>query len=258
MLELIGTRTQLIYPKIPFLLKLQNKKIAVLGYHKIGPPPDEWYTWSYISAAIFQKQMEWLRDNSWQVLTFEQFLSGLDDFSKMPEKSVLITFDDGYRSNLTRAVPVLKSFGYPAVMFVPTAFVGTYNAFDADIFYEPKEEICSWEELKELERSGVSIQSHSVSHPHFSNLTNDELKSEIVRSKKDLEEKLGKRIDAFSFPYGDIGRDEKLTEQILSGAGYRVAFLFAGDAFYLPITSSFKIQRLAIGEETILKKILGC
>src|SRR5215203_5566784 len=111
-----------------------TRRVAILAYHKVGEPPGDWATWSYISEATFEGHLRYLEQNRWKVLNCAQFLDGLADQEALPERSVLITFDDGYRSNLEVAVPLLRRFGYCGVIFVPTGFIGGYNAFDADIF----------------------------------------------------------------------------------------------------------------------------
>src|SRR6266704_3460074 len=110
------------------------KRLAILGYHKIGPPPRSgWDTWFFL-----------------------------------PERSALITFDDGYRSMLTITLPLLQRLGLPSVLFVPTDNVGKSNSFDSGL--EPDEMLCDWHDLRELHRAGVSIQSHAASHRHFSEM----------------------------------------------------------------------------------------
>lgn len=236
---------------------MESKSIVVLGYHKIGePPPDGWPTWSYVPVEIFDKHLSYINENGWQVLSLPRFLSALSDTSAFPEKSILITFDDGYLSTLKKAAPVLKKFNYPAVIFVPTSFVGSYNAFDADIFYEPKEPICSWEELQQLEEAGFSVQSHGTSHSHFSNISNEQLRREIIDSKLILEQHLAKRIETFAFPYGDSGVDKDETERILIDAGYKIAFIYNEGRVDLKNSHPFRIDRIPIGPDTVMGLIL--
>src|SRR5207247_11405159 len=95
------------------------------------------------------------------------------DAEPLPERAVLITFDDGYRDNLENAAPVLKSHGYPAVQFVPLAYVGDRQPL-------PHEEhlarngvlnpTVDWDELRELEKLGVRIESHGLSHKPLADL----------------------------------------------------------------------------------------
>jgi peptidoglycan/xylan/chitin deacetylase (PgdA/CDA1 family) len=234
-----------------------SKSVTILGYHKVGEPPGGWYTWSYISPATFESQLLYLQNNNWQVIDIYTFLKSLTNPQVLPERSVLITFDDAYRSNLEVAVPILQKFNYTAVVFVPTNFIGSYNAFDADIFFEPKEAICSWTELRELGKKGMSVQSHGLSHRHFSTLTREELLEEIVSSKADLEDKLGKRVDVLSYPYGDNGLNAGETELILKEAGYKAACLYGVKPLQESVTSPYQLPRVPIGPDTDMKLTLG-
>src|SRR5229473_133549 len=109
------------------------RSLAILAFHKIGAPSDpEWETWFYIPENIFLEQLETLRRNHWQVIGIDDFVSGLSDPKSLPDRSALLTFDDGYQSTLTVALPWLQRFGYPAVVFVPTAYIGGINSFDLD------------------------------------------------------------------------------------------------------------------------------
>lgn len=237
---------------------MQNKKVAVLGYHKIGnPPPEGWETWSYVPAVVFEEQLEYIKNNGWAVLSIEQFLSAINNPNEFPAKSILLTFDDGYQSNLEIAVPILNKYNYPAVMFVPTAYVGGYNSYDADIFYEPKENICTWEELMEIEQAGISVQSHGINHPHYSEISNHEIENEIKVSKQDLEGQLHKKIKAFAFPYGDNGNDADFMDKVLEKSGYKAAFLYDGGLMDINSRQPFRISRIPVGPDTALITELG-
>lgn len=233
--------------------KSVNRTVAILGYHKIGdPPPDSWPTWSYVPELIFAEQLRYLYENDWQVISLETFLTGLDEPETLSVNTALITFDDGYRTNLEIALPWLKRFSFPAVLFVPTAFIGGYNSFDADIGYEPKEPICTWKELRELNRQGVSVESHGFSHRHFSGLSTMEQVAEVVQSKTLLEAGLDKRIDVFSFPYGDNGLNPEQTESIMMEAGYKAAFLYGGGPVDLSVAQRYTLTRVPVGPDTDL------
>ena len=231
-------------------------RLAILGYHKIGDPaPGGWETWFYISEELFARQLADLRDGGWTVLDLRGFLKALSDPAAAPRKAALLTFDDGYRSMLGAASRVLARFGYPGVLFVPTAYVGGDNAFDADV--EPREPICTWDELRELGRRGIAIQAHGVTHRRASELTPAELDDEIRRSKAALEAELREPVDVFSFPYGDEGKDAPLTARLLAAAGYTAACLYGGGVMTLPAAEPYRLTRIAMGPETDLREALG-
>ena len=229
--------------------------LAIAGFHSVGDPsPGGWETWFYIPEATFVEQLTYLEENGWQPIGVEAFLTGLVAPETLPERAVLLTFDDGYRSLLDVAVPVLRRFGYPAVAFVPSDFVGGFNSWEEG--GEPEEAICGWEELRELARCGMSVQSHGASHRWLSTLDRAEQEQELVRSKAALEAGLGARVDVFAFPYGD-GGDERELGLMLRRAGYRAACLYGGGPNAVPLTDPYRLSRLAIGPDTDLEAELA-
>jgi peptidoglycan/xylan/chitin deacetylase (PgdA/CDA1 family) len=233
-----------------------NRVVAILGFHKIGePPPGGWETWFYIPEETFAGYLGDLCEGGWHVIDLAAFLRGLAEPDSLPERTALLTFDDGYRSIRHVALPWLRRFGFPAVLFMPTDFVGGRNDFDADC--EPEEDICDWDDLRELERRGVSIQPHGASHRTFSQLDPAEQEIELLRSRTVLQGGLGKPVAVFSFPYGDGGADPQATGRMLSRAGYRAACLYGGGPNRLPIADPYRLTRIAMGPDTDLRAALA-
>lgn len=236
-----------------------KRTLAVLSFHKIGRPSvPEWDTWFYIPEEVFATQLRWLRTNDWHVLSAGEFLRGLLDPGTLPERSALLTFDDGYQSMATVALPNLRRFGFPAVIFVPTAYIGGTNAFDVD--NEPEERMCTWEELRWLEARGVAVESHGVTHRSLSGLSSAEQREELEGSKAVLERGLGKRVEMFAFPFGD-GCPPGALAPALCRAEYHAAFLYGDRDTYVPETppvrDPFRIDRIAMGPDTDLEAVLG-
>lgn len=226
--------------------------VAILGFHKIGEPsPGAWETWYYIPESTFVGYLSYLQENDWQVISLATFLQGLKAPESLPQQAALITFDDGYRSVLDVALPCLLRFGYPAVHFVPTNFIGGRNWFDEGA--EPEEAICDWDDLQELERWGVSVQPHSASHRRFSELNLTEQEEELYRSKATLETGLGKPVEVLSYPYGDDAMNSPALKQAMKQAGYQAACLYGGGPNPLPITDPYRLTRLAMGPDTDLQ-----
>jgi peptidoglycan/xylan/chitin deacetylase (PgdA/CDA1 family) len=235
-----------------------GRELTILSFHKIGEPSaSSWgiTSWFYIAEATFASYLDYLHKEGWQVIDLAAFLRGLAASDTLPERAALLTFDDGYQSMLTVALPWLLRFGYPAVLFVPSDFVGGSNTFDANI--EPEEAICDWDDLRELERRGVSVQSHGASHRAFSYLALAEQEDELRRSKAALEAGLRKTVEVFSYPYGDGGANPQELCGMMQRIGYKAGCLYGGGPNHLPVSDPYRLTRLAMGPKTDLQAALG-
>src|SRR5512135_329078 len=202
-----------------------HRIVAILAFHKIGQPPATgWESWFYIPEATFAGYLSFLHESDWQVIDLAVFLRGLMVPDALPRRSVLLTFDDGFRSMRYVALPWLLRFGYPAVLFVPSDFLGRRNWFDAGD--EPEEAICDWDDLRELERCESSVQSHGASHRRFTDLDMAQQKDELLRSQAVLEAGLRKPATVLAYPYGDGGGDPSVQRNLLEQAGYSSACLY--------------------------------
>lgn len=231
--------------------------VAIPAYHKVGAPgPGAWETWFYVPEATFARQLEDLLAAGFAPIGLADLLAGLRDPGRLPERAALVTFDDAFRSVRTVALPLLERFGFPATVFVPTDFVGGTNGFDRGA--EPSEPLCDWDDLRALEEAGVSIQSHGASHRRFSELPSGAVAAELVRSKWVLEERLGTRVEALAYPFGDSGRSPARTVAALERGGYRAAFLYKGGPVWLrpgvPSAERFKLTRIPMGPDTDLRE----
>jgi peptidoglycan/xylan/chitin deacetylase (PgdA/CDA1 family) len=235
--------------------KIIQRVLAILSFHKIGDPgPGGWNSWFYIPEKTFAGHLRFLKDNDWNVIDVPAFLAGLRAFEKLPERAVLLTFDDGYRSVREVALPWLRRFGYPAVSFVSTGYIGGCSNFDSGV--EPEEPICDWKDLRELQRQGISIQSHGVTHRGFSSLGPEEQEEELTRSKVVLEAQLGNRVEVFAFPYGDNGGNPPECAKTLEKVGFRAACVYGGGPNPLPVADTYRLTRVAMGPDTDLEKEL--
>lgn len=229
--------------------------LPVLGYHRFGDDgPDGWYTWFRVPAATFEAQMQVLRAGGWQPITAGELLAALDDPNALPQRAVLITIDDAFRSVHDIALPCLVRCAFPAILFVPTAFIGGRNEFDRG--WEPPERLCDWTHLRTLAGNGVSIQSHGVSHRPFSQLTLHQQEIELRQSRETLQEGVGQPVCMLAFPYGDAGKEEAALDELLAERGYRAACLFAGGWNSMPPAQPFRLARIPVGPDTELETVL--
>ena len=175
------------------MLSVSEKTVhlPILMYHHINylssNTSKEWRDLT-VSPATFEEQMKYLFEQNYQPITFKKFIDYFNKGEKIPEKTLIITFDDGWRNQYNYAFPVLKKYNFPATFFVVVNYVGASK-------------FMSWEQLKELIANGMEIGSHSMNHPNLRNLPEENLKYEIQNSKIILEKNLKQTINVFSYPY---------------------------------------------------------
>jgi peptidoglycan/xylan/chitin deacetylase (PgdA/CDA1 family) len=201
-----------------------DRTLRVLMYHKVNDQPNNRMS---MPVSLFDEQMAQLKKLGYVVVDLDAVLAHYVEDRPLPDGAVLITFDDGYLDNLENAAPVLHRHGYPAVQFVPLAYVGDRQPL-------PHEEhlaahgvlnpTVDWDQLGELERLGVRIESHGISHRPLADLELDEAAREIAISKLRLEERLGRPVRAFSFVKGSEAHYKQVHLSLVRQAGYDVAF----------------------------------
>jgi len=199
-------------------------RLRVLMYHKVNDLPGNPLS---VPVSLFDEQMAQLRELGYAVVGLDDVLAFYREGGELPARPVLITFDDGYRDNLEHAAPVLERHGYPAVLFVPLAYLEDRRPL-------PHEErlvarglvnaTLDWGELGELEAAGVRVESHGISHRPLADLSLDEAAREIVLSKLRLEERLGRAVRSFAYVKGSEAHYRPVHLSLLRQAGYDVAF----------------------------------
>ena len=201
-----------------------GRSLRVLMYHKVNDLPNNRMS---MPVSHFDEQMDELGELGYTVVDLDAVLDHYVGRKPLPEGAVLITFDDGYRDNLENAAPVLKKYGYPAVQFVPIAYVGDSQPLPHEKYLSAHgvfNPTVDWDEIRELERHGVRIESHGISHRPLAELEIDEAAREIAISKLKLEERLGRRVRAFSYVKGSEADYKPVHPSLVRQAGYDLAF----------------------------------
>ena len=201
-----------------------DRSLRVLMYHKVNDVAGNPLT---MPVSLFDEQMDQLRELGYEVVGLDDVLAHYVERAPLPSRAVLITFDDGYHDNLDNAARVLRKYGYPAVLFVPIGYLDDRHPL-------PHEErlasegilnpTVDWDELGELERAGIRIESHGISHRPLADLEVDEAAREISLSKLRLEERLGRPVRAFSYVKGSEAHYKPVHLSLVRQAGYDVAF----------------------------------
>ncbi len=172
--------------------------------------------------------------------------SPLSGFLRTPgaAPALSVTFDDGYRNFTEYALPVLKKYGIPSTIYIPTAYVGKSNDWDRGLSGALLP-LMGIGELREIRKEGVSIGSHTQTHPRLRGMAPAELEKEIRDSKKILEDMLGEPVRSFSYPYGGrIDFDERAVAMV-EQAGYGDAVTTCFGRFNGP-AERFTLPRITI------------
>jgi peptidoglycan/xylan/chitin deacetylase (PgdA/CDA1 family) len=186
-----------------------------------------------VSPERFQEQMRSLLDSGYRPSPLDEVLEVLSGRKETPP-AFAVTFDDGYESVVTQALPILESLSIPATVFLTTGFLDRkvsppWRSSDASLLSEYGTQSqhfqpMTWEQARQLARhSLIRIGSHSVSHPLLGSISEDSVRDELVQSRLILADRLGIKPDLFAYPFGvrRYGAYSETTEKLLSEAGYR-------------------------------------
>jgi peptidoglycan/xylan/chitin deacetylase (PgdA/CDA1 family) len=175
----------------------------ILTYHSVGARDHE----MNVRLEAFREQMAWLADTQ-KVITLAEAEQGVE--------GIAITFDDGYRDNLTNAAPVLNQHGFPATVFMVAGKAGGMLPHDSD---PSTANLMTWDEVRALHSRGMEIGAHSMTHPRLSQLDPTEQREEIVGSVKRISDELQRPVRSFAYPYGTAKDYNATTIQLVQVAG---------------------------------------
>ncbi len=175
--------------------------VTILTYHDIREKPR---SPMQITPKAFDEQMAYLKNSDFHVISLEDFFNFINLRHGLPEKSVVITFDDGWRSVYTKAYPILKKYGLPATVFIYTDFISRHNRGALD-----------WKILREMNENGIDVEAHSKTHkmgiPWKKRGETEEdfrkrLDQELLVPKNLIKQHLGKDVKYIAYPYGQFSR----------------------------------------------------
>jgi peptidoglycan/xylan/chitin deacetylase (PgdA/CDA1 family) len=254
-------------------LRLRPGPLRVLCYHGIDDPD------------AFARQLEWLVRHL-RPVALDDVVESVRDQRPLPPRSVLVTFDDGNRSVLDRAAPLLHARRVPAVVFVVTDLIGTERPFwwdevndlagaDGPALVRTLKTVDNHErlaaldalrrtaatprsapqltgsELRELDAAGVAVASHSRTHPCLPRCTDDEVIDEVRGSREALSELLGHPPVAFAYPNGDV--DDR-SRAAVREAGYSIAFTFDHRISPNPPPEAEAVSRVRVNADDTLAR----
>ena len=220
--------------------------LPILMYHYVRTPPsirvDRLGYRLSVSPAVFQFQMDWLFTHGYHPVNFNQVRAYFAGTSPLPSRPVVITLDDGYHDLYTTALPILQTHHFTAVAYIVSGFINQPGYATSN-------------EVVQLDRAGIEIGSHTVSHPDLAHVSFASAMFQVVESKRVLEGMLGHPVLDFAYP---SGRYDAETIQAVEKAGYDTAVTTSGYPQMHTLQNRYTWSRVRVtGGEQLPDFIIG-
>lgn len=181
-------------------------QLPALMYHRIGPTIRGTNRELTVQRAQFERQIRWLAKLGYVGIRPSDWNNWTHTRKGLPSKPLLITIDDGYADVCDYALPILRRYGFSAVVYVVTHRIGASNLWDQATGSAPIA-LMSADQIRHWAQNGIEFGSHTRTHPDLTTITGAELEREIVGSRDDLEEILGNRPLSFAYPFGIFNQE---------------------------------------------------
>lgn len=198
-------------------MQLQKHSVPILMYHSISSSSNPKFQQFAVPVRAFTEQMTYLHDHHYTPLTVSQLMQiRSSETATLPERPVVLTFDDGFADFFSAALPILQRYGFGATLYVTTAYIGQTSQW-LRFEGETGRAMLTWEQLREICASGVECGGHTHTHPQLDTLTAPLAREEIRLCKRLLEDHLEQDIHSFAYPYG---YQTSTVRQSVQAAGY--------------------------------------
>jgi peptidoglycan/xylan/chitin deacetylase (PgdA/CDA1 family) len=184
-------------------------RVPILMYHYVSEPPpdsDAYRRDLSVTPEQFREQMQFLKDNGYTPISLYDLHRALARPYRLPEKPVILTFDDGYADVYTDAVPILREFGFTATFFIVTEWLDVQQPG-----------YLTWDQVRELEEQGFGFEAHSRSHLDMEGMSRPDLDYQIIGAQRAFQVELGRKPRFFVYP---AGRWDENAIIALGEAGY--------------------------------------
>ena len=213
--------------------------LPILTFHALDDQPSV----TSFSPRTFRRGIARLHERGYQAMSLLEVVDCLHHNVPFLKRSLVITFDDGYQSVYEHAFPVLQRYGMPATVFLTVGEKGTTKASGRLPGLEGRS-MLSWQEIREMQGSGITFGAHTLTHPDLTRLTMERIESEICDSKTVIEDALSAPVTCFAYPYGryDTRSCEIVRRHFASACSDTLGLVSAGsdryalervDAYYL-------------------------
>jgi peptidoglycan/xylan/chitin deacetylase (PgdA/CDA1 family) len=198
----------LSHPLARIMRSVSAERVPILMYHSVSDSlfgKSHPYYQINCSPPVFARQMRWLRQNGYRTMDLTQMWTAME-MGQDVSKTVVITFDDGYRDFYTDAFDTMRQCGFSATIFLATDRIQNTPVRIDGVDY------LTWPEVTELHKAGIQFGSHTVSHPDLRSLSPEQIEYELGCSKETIEQKLGASVESFSYPFAFPEEDKTFTQ----------------------------------------------
>ncbi|ADG89377.1 polysaccharide deacetylase [Thermobispora bispora DSM 43833] len=232
-------------------------RVPILMYHSITDSPTPVTRRHAVRPADFAEQMAYLKESGFTPITFGDLASALglhgpplrgEPAPRLPDKPIVITFDDGYADFHDTALPVLDKYGFRCTLFLTTGWVRDAGAAAAG--RPPGPTLC-WSQVREAADHGVEIGGHSHSHPQLDQLPTEAIRAELRDNKALLEDLLGRPVTTMAYPFGY--HSARVREEVVS-AGYAAACAVRNAVAAIDRCDALILPRLTVGPSTSMAR----
>jgi peptidoglycan/xylan/chitin deacetylase (PgdA/CDA1 family) len=212
--------------------------VPILMYHEIAQAP-ETDSRLAVSPAAFAAQLAYLRDAGFKTINVTELATVRADAGHLPDRVVVLTFDDGYEDFHSRAMPLLDRYGFTATVFVTTGWVRDAGPLPSG---RRPGHMLSWSQIAEAADAGIEVGAHSYQHRQLDQLSEKQLREELYTSKTQLEDKLGSPVTGLAYPFGySNARVRQVARE--AGHGYACA---VGNMIMSPASDLLALPRLTV------------
>ncbi len=185
-----------------------ERTAIILAYHEIASP------------GSLREQFSWIADGGWRVVSISDLCGWMLSGQSFPPRALSLTFDDGYLSQFECAAPLLKEFDFPGAFFVLASRGEGRSYWEGEATTLPSLPLMGLSQVRELVEAGFEVGSHGLTHRQLTRLSPSARRSEVFDGKSRLEDELGRKIDYFAYPYGDLDAE---VISLVRDAGFRAA-----------------------------------
>jgi peptidoglycan/xylan/chitin deacetylase (PgdA/CDA1 family) len=220
-------------------------RIPILLYHSVSEEPADWIAPFTVAPEVFESHLDAIVEAGAGTMTVSELTDArADNPSRLPERPVLVTFDDGFADFETVAQPAMAVRGLRVTLYVATGYVETATGPAGD-------RMLDWATVVDLHARGVELGAHSHTHPQLDVLTRSRATYEIRHSKALLEEHLGTRVRSFAYPHGYSSASVR---RLVREASFDSACA-VGNAFSHPGEDIFRLSRIIVHPTTTARDV---